>query len=64
MFTRCSGLTLSLVLLPATAPQPSVIAGKTLVLMPVDPFGVGVFATTRNAGIRMAYSRIRASSFA
>ena len=55
---------LSLVLFPATAPHPSVIAGKTLVVIPVDPIGVGVFTTTRYAGMRRAYSRMRVSSFA
>ena len=32
------------------------------VVMPVDPCGVGVFTSTRNAGIRMPYSRIFVSS--
>ena len=40
-------------MLPATAPQPSVIDGKTLVVMPVEPCGAGVFTSTRLAGMRM-----------
>ncbi|MEZ5394312.1 MAG: hypothetical protein R2724_15970 [Bryobacterales bacterium] len=55
MLIKCSGVTLSEVELPATAPQPSVIAGATLVVMPVEPCGDGVFTSTRKAGIRMPY---------
>src|SRR5260370_14811129 len=64
MLIKFSGPTLSLVMLPASAPQPSVIDGKTLVVMPVDPCGAGVFTSTRNEGIRKPYSRMRASSLA
>ena len=52
---------LSEVTLPATAPQPSVMAGNTLVVMPVEPCGEGVFTSTRMAGMRRPYSRMRAS---
>src|ERR1700733_15327795 len=41
MLIKCRGLTLSLVELPATAPQPSVIAGNRFVAIPVEPVGVG-----------------------
>ena len=51
----------SLVLFPAAAPQPSVIPGSRLVVIPIDPCGAGVFTTTRMAGMRRAYSRMRAS---
>jgi len=51
MLIRCCGPTLSLVELPAMAPQPSVIDGKTLVVMPVEPCGDGVLTSTRKAGI-------------
>ena len=54
---------LSLVLFPAIAPQPSVIEGSRLVVMPVEPWGAGVLTSTRNAGIRKANSRIRSSFF-
>ena len=63
MLIKCIGPTLSLVMLPAMAPQPSVIDGKTLVVMPVDPCGAGVLTSTRKAGIASANSRMRASSF-
>ena len=62
-FTRCCGPTLSEVMLPAAAPHPRVIEGNTLVVMPVEPCGAGVLTSTRLAGMRAAYSRIRASSF-
>ena len=47
MLIRFSGPMLSLVMLPATAPQPSVIAGNTLVVIPVEPCGAEVFTRTR-----------------
>jgi hypothetical protein len=55
---------LSEVLFPAMAPQPSVIEGKMLVVMPVEPCGAGVLTSTRMAGMRMPYSRIRVSFLA
>src|ERR1017187_8855649 len=61
MLMRCCGPTLSEVMLPAAAPQPSVIEGKTLVVMPVEPCGAGVLTNIRMAGMRSAYSRVRAS---
>ena len=61
MFIRCCGPTLSEVMFPATAPQPSVMEGNTLVVMPVEPCGAGVFTSTRLAGMRRAYSLVRAS---
>ena len=42
--------------------SPASWPGKTLVVMPVEPCGAGVFTSTRLAGIRSAYSRMRASS--
>ena len=63
MLIRCIGPTLSLVTLPAIAPQPSVIDGNTLVVMPVEPCGDGVLTSTRNAGARRPYSRMRSSFF-
>ena len=59
---RCSGPTLSDVMLPAMAPQPRVMPGNRLVVMPVEPCGAGVFTSTRMAGMREPYSRVRASS--
>src|SRR3981189_3630198 len=63
MFIRFSGVMLSPVLLPATAPQPRVMAGNRFVVMPTEPCGVGVLQSTRIAGMRRANSRILASSF-
>ena len=62
MFIRFWGPTLSEVMFPATAPHPNVMAGNTLVVMPIDPSGEGVFTNTRMACTRRAYSRVRASS--
>ena len=50
---RCCGPTLSDVIFPATAPQPSVIDGKTFVVIPVDPCGAGVFTS---AGFQAAFN--------
>src|SRR5579864_9425883 len=44
MLIKCRGPILSLVELPATAPQPSVMAGNRFVEIPVEPVGVGEFA--------------------
>ena len=38
--------------------------GKTLVVIPVEPWGEGVFTSTRKDGMRKPYSRMRASSVA
>ena len=40
----------------------NVIAGKTPVVMPVEPCGAGVLTSTRNAGARRPYSMMFASS--
>ena len=63
MLIRFWGPTLSEVMFPAMAPQPNVIAGKILVVMPMEPYGAAVFTSTRMAGMRMAYSRVRWSFF-
>ena len=39
----------------------SILDGNTFVVIPVDPCGAGVLTRIRFAGIRIAYSRVRAS---
>src|SRR5437764_1381678 len=59
MLIRCCGPTLSDVILPAIAPQPSVMDGKTFVVIPVDPCGAGGFTKIRIAGPKVASRRSR-----
>src|SRR6187455_1452401 len=50
MFSKCFGEMLSEVMLPPQPPHPSVIAGSSPVVMPTDPWVVGVLTTMRKAG--------------
>ena len=50
MLSRCRGEMLSEVMLPPYPPHPSVIAGSSPVVRPIEPSVVGVLTTIRNAG--------------
>ena len=52
---------LSDVMLPPQPPQPSVIAGSSPVVRPIDPCVVGVFTQIRNAGFFRPNCRITSS---
>jgi hypothetical protein len=53
---------LSDVMLPPQPPQPSVIAGSSPVVSPIDPCVVGVLTTMRPAGFFRPNSRMTLSS--
>ena len=61
MFSRCRGEMLSDVMLPPQPPHPSVIAGSSPVVSPIDPCVVGVLTTIRNAGFFSPNSRMTSS---
>ncbi len=52
---------LSDVMLPPYPPHPSVIAGSSPVVSPIEPCVVGVLTTMRNAGFFRPNSRMTAS---
>ena len=58
MFSRWRGEMLSDVMLPPQPPQPSVIAGSSPVVRPIEPCVVGVLTTMRPAGFFRPNSRI------
>src|SRR5688572_30658038 len=61
MFKRWRGEMLSDVMLPPHPPHPSVIAGSSPVVRPIEPCVVGVFTQIRNAGLRSPNWRITSS---
>src|SRR5215470_10097004 len=61
MFNKCRGEMLSEVMLPPHPPQPSVIAGSSPVVKPIDPCVVGVLTQMRNAGFFSPNSRMTGS---
>src|ERR1700694_2269446 len=63
MLRRCFGEMLSEVMLPPQPPHPSVIAGSSPVVRPIDPCVVGVFTQIRKAGFFSPNCRITSSSF-
>ena len=58
ILSRCLGEMLSDVMLPPQPPQPSVIAGSSPVVSPIDPWVVGVLTTMRPAGFFRPNSRM------
>jgi len=58
MFSKCFGEMLSEVMLPPHPPHPNVIAGSSPVVIPTDPWVVGVLTTMRNAGFLRPNSRM------
>src|SRR5437764_14274057 len=63
MLSRCLGEMLSDVMLPPQPPQPSVIAGSSPVVNPIDPCVVGVLTQMRNAGFFNPNCRMISSFF-
>ena len=55
---RCFGEMLSDVIFPPQPPQPRVIAGSSPVVIPTEPWVVGVLTTIRNAGFFRPNSRM------
>src|SRR4030095_13166066 len=61
ILSRCLGEMLSDVMFPPYPPQPSVIAGSSPVVRPIDPCVVGVLTTIRNAGFFRPHSSMSGS---